>query len=315
VLWDDLAAGYVADPITPYFKPEYARAASLAAGPKREGIWFEKYGSGPYPSMLPVIPTGSEGELLSPLDSVVGALPPNYNPATEFVKSWVLGDGGPVEASWWNSSSYPFSVMHVLAVTRPAKFFALFADRDLYKYSTEFDQYLYNGRYRLDANGIQVYGDGTSKASFINWIVDYNQQTGLISTANLTRDLESLDVRLCYRVGAFTDKQYLKVYTEKSSPNSLNSSLLLPDESYSLMLYKNQPFERILYSSVIFQVVDNGYAVYGYSINAPYFNTLVSKTYGTKIYPQSANETSNLLTRVEPLLTPALLRSRYLHEN
>jgi hypothetical protein len=91
VLWDDLAAGYVADPVTPYFKPEFARAASLVAGPKREGIWYDKYGSGPYPSMLPVIPTGSEGEILSPLNSVVGALPPNYNPATEFVKSWVLG--------------------------------------------------------------------------------------------------------------------------------------------------------------------------------------------------------------------------------
>jgi len=38
------------------------------------------------------------------------------------------------------------------------------------------------------------------------------------------------------------------------------------------------------------------------------------KSYDTKIYPQSVNESSNLLTRIEPLLTPALLKSRYLHE-
>ena len=254
VLWDDLAAGKVANPAGEYYLPQYAR-----------------------PQLTEIIPTGSEGELLSPFDSVIG----QYD-SSQFQKSWAVGDEGPVEYSWRKSSSYPFALMRLYALTRPAEFFSLFADRDLYKFDTDYNQYLYNGRYRLDANGVQVYGDGVSKASFINWIVDYNQQTGLHSTENLTTDLESLDVRLCYRVGAFTDKQYLKIYTEKSSPNSLNSSLLLPDESYSLMLYKNQPFERVTYSSVIFQVVDNGYAVYGYSITAPYFNTLVSKTYGTK---------------------------------
>jgi hypothetical protein len=50
------------------------------------------------PGLTTVIPTGTEGELLSPFDSVVGT----YNDQT-FRKSWALGDGGPVEASWWNS--------------------------------------------------------------------------------------------------------------------------------------------------------------------------------------------------------------------
>jgi hypothetical protein len=59
--------------------------------------------------------------------------------------------------------------------------------------------------------------------------------------------------------------------------------LLLPDESYNLLLYKNQPFERTVYSSVIVQVVDGGYAVYGYSITTPYFEILASRTSGTKI--------------------------------
>jgi hypothetical protein len=262
VLWDDLAAGKVADPAGAYYLPQYAR-----------------------PRLTEIIPVGSEGELLSPFSSVVGL----YD-TSQFQKSWSIGDGGPVEYSWTTSSSYPFAVMRLFALTRPAEFFSLFADRDLYKFDTDFNQYLYNGRYRLDANGVQVYGDGTSKASFIDWIVDYNQQTGLHSTENLTKDLESLDVRLCYRVGAFTDKQYLKIYTEKSSPNSLNSSLLLPDESYSLLLYKNQPFERISYSSVILQVVDNGYAIYGYSITSPFFNILVSKTYGIKTTIEAGGE-------------------------
>ena len=257
VLWDDLQAGYVADPIAPYYLEKYTRSG-----------------------LTDVIPTGSEGDLLSPLGSIVGHTQTNVNLSTTFVKSWALGDGGPVEASWWNSSAYPFSVMHVLAVTRPAKFFALFADRDLYKYNVDYDQYLYNNRYRLDANGIEVYGNGVSKASYINWIVDYNRQTGIDSTDLLTADLKSLDVRLCYRMASFSDKQYIKLFTEKSSPNSTNTALMIPDESYDILLYKNQPFDQVRYSSVAIQKVANGYAVFGYGNSQPYFNILQSQAVG-----------------------------------
>lgn len=257
VLWDDLELGYVADPIAPYYLEQYAR-----------------------PGLTQVIPTGSEGDLLSPLNSVVGYIPPNVNPSAQFQKSWTIGDGGPVEASWWNSSAYPFSVMRVLAVTRPAKFFALFADRDLYKYNADYDQYLYNNRYRLDANGVEVYGNGTSKASYINWIVDYNRQTGINSTDLLSADLKSLDVRLCYRMASFSDKQYIKLFTEKSSPNSTNTALLIPDESYDILLYKNQPFDQVQYSSVAVQKVSGGYAVFGYGTTQPYFNILQSQSVG-----------------------------------
>jgi hypothetical protein len=81
-------------------------------------------------------------------------------------------------------------------------------------------------------------------------------------------------------VGAFTDKKYLKISAERSTPNSLNTSLQLPDESYQLLLYKDQPFERVVYSSVIIQKVSTGYAVLGYSSTRPYFEILVSRTSG-----------------------------------
>ena len=252
VLWDDMAQGLVADPAGFYVRPEYVR-----------------------PNLQYYIPVGSEGELLPPLDSVVGQYDPNV-----WRKSWVVGDGGPVEAAWWTSSSYPFAVMRLLALTRPAEFFSLFADRDLYRYNTDLGQYLYNDRYRLDANGIEVYGNGTSKASYINWIVDYNQQLGINSTTALQAQLASLDVRLCYRMASFSDKQYMKVYAERSSPDSQNSSLLLPDESYNLSLYKNVPFAYVNYSAVIVQRTDAGYAVLGYSTTNPYFDIFASRSNG-----------------------------------
>ena len=252
VLWDDLAAGLVADPVAPYVIPKYRR-----------------------PGLTDVIPVDSQGQLLPPFYSVMGA----YNPQG-FVKSWTVGDGGPVEASWWTSSSYPFAVMRLLILTRPAEFFSLFADRDLYKYDAELDQYLYNGRYRIQPQNIQVYGNGISKASYINWIVDYNQQLGINSTDALTTDLANLDVRLCYRAAAFVTQQNLAVYLEKGSPQSQNASQLIPPESYNLLLYKNQPFNRINYSAVIVEVVEGGYSVYGYSTTNPYFSILSSKIAG-----------------------------------
>ena len=243
VMWDDLAQGLVRDPAGSYVRPQYAR-----------------------PGLTQVLPTGDQGQLLSPFDSVVA----NYD-SNQFRRSWSLGDGSPVEASWYNSSSYPFAVMRLLALTRPAKFFALFVDRDLYKFDSELGQYLLDQRYRLDANGVEVYGDGVSKASYMDWIVDYTRQTGVNSTERLRTDLANLDVRLCYRMASFSDKQLIQAYTDRATPAGTNNTLLLPDTSYNLVLYKNQPFSRASYSAVIIQNVPGGYAVFGYSTTQPYF--------------------------------------------
>jgi hypothetical protein len=257
VLWDDLEAGLVADPIAPYVLIEYAR-----------------------PGLSKIIPASSEGDLLPPTECVVGLTDP-----TSYQKSWVAGDGGPTEASWWKSSSYPFAIMRLLALTKPAQFFSVFADRDLYRYDTSLGQYLYNGRYRLDANGVQVYGNGTSKASYINWIVDYNRQSGINSTDTLTEELANLDVRLCYRMASFTDAQMLNMFTERAGPSSTNNSLLIPPNSYNILFYKNQPFGSITYSSVVVEQTQLGsggigYTVYGYSNVQPYFEIQVSSPAG-----------------------------------
>jgi hypothetical protein len=253
VLWDDLAAGIIREPGNTRIDPGYVR-----------------------PELLQVLPVGSEGELLDPLQSVIG----NYD-ITSFRRSWTFGDDGPVENAWRTSSAWPFAVMRLLALTKPAKFFSLFSDRDRYVYNDALEQFLWDDRYRLDATKLTpLYGNGVSKASYLDWIIDYNRQLGINSTDNLTITLNNIDVRLCWRVAGFTDKNYLKIYTERSTPGSTNSGLILPDESYQLLLYKNQPFEQVTYSSVIVQKVDTGWAVLGYSTQQPFFNILVSRVAG-----------------------------------
>ena len=254
ILWEDLAAGLDWNDGVPVIRPQYIRS-----------------------ELLEVIPVDSEGNLVSPFVSIVG----NYT-NTLFRRDWKVGDVGPTEFSYRRSSSYPFDLMRILALTKPAKFYNLAVDLDHYKFNEEFNQYLVNDRSHLNISNVEIYGSGTAKTSYINWIVDYEKQVGVDATTNITNLLDQLDVRLVYRLAGFSDKDMLKFYVEKSSANSNNSSLLIPDESYAVLLYDNQPFDRIVYSGVVIQIVDGGYTVFGNSQTNAYFTVSVPVNNGNK---------------------------------
>lgn len=246
ILWEDLEAGFVWNNGDSYVIEALAR-----------------------PGLSKVLPVDSKGENISPFDSILG----NYIPDT-FQRDWQVGDMGPVEFSYRRSSSYPFDLMKIFAISKPAEFFNLCVDLDNYRYSEEFGQYLVDNRSHLRIEDIEVYGTGTPKTSYLNWIVDFEKQLGITATENITKLLDNLDVRLVYRLAGYSDKSYLKFYVEKGTPNSQTASLLLPDESYSVLLYDNQPFDRIAYSGVIVQQTKGGWQVYGNAQNFAFFRTL-----------------------------------------
>lgn len=266
VLWNDLAQGIDYNDGVPIVKSQYVR-----------------------PELLMVLPVNSEGNLLSPFDAIVG----NYT-GKLFKRNWKVGDSGPAEFAYRRSPTWPFDLMKILALTKPAEFFNLGVDLDNYKYSEEFNQYLVNDRRHLIISDIQVYGSGIAKTSYINWIVDYEKQLGVDATTNITSLLDNLDVRLVYRLAGFSDKDLLKFFVEKSVPSSRNASLLIPDESYAVLLYDNQPFDRIIYSGVVVQKTASGFAVYGNSQTKAYFTTLVPVNNGKN----DSVEVENLTVRV-----------------
>lgn len=243
VLWGDLAAGVNWNNGDPVVIPQCVR-----------------------PELLEVIPVDSQGNLLSPFDAIVG----NYNSAT-FRNNWKVGDVAPAEFSYRRSSSWPFDLMKILSLTKPAIFYNLGVDLDNYKYNSEFNQYLVNDRSHLVISEIEIYGSGTAKTSYINWIVDYEKQVGINATQTITDILDNLDVRLIYRLAGFSDKSLLNFYVEKGTPNSRNASLLIPTESYGVLLYDNVPFTKLVYSSVIVQNSATGWKVFGNSQNNAYF--------------------------------------------
>lgn len=249
LMWSEISAGFVWNNGDSYFNLKRVR-----------------------PELLNVLPSSSTGTMLSPFNSVMA----NYNQLT-FDRSWEVGDGSPAESTYLKSSSWPFDLMRVLALTKPAKFFNLFADRDRYKFNSTFNQYLYDNRFHIDPRNLEIYGNETAKHSYINWIVDYVNERGEDGTVAVQTLLKNLDVRLTYNLAGFSSKQYLKFLVEKASPDSKNNSLLLSDDSYSLLLYGNVPEEKITYSSVIIQKTKDGWGVWGNSQNKPYFTTVVSK--------------------------------------
>lgn len=248
-MWQDIARGYVWNNGNSYIEPNRVRTG-----------------------LLEVLPVDSSGNLIAPLDSVVD----NYL-ATTFNRNWIVGDQGPAETSYLRSSSWPFDAMRILALTRPSDFFNLFVDRDLYKFDANMNQYLYDDRYHIDPRDVVVYGNGVSKASYINWVVDYVNQRGVDGTDIVTTTLRNIDVRLTYNLAGFSAKNYLKFLIEKSTPNTQNTSLLIPDNSYAVLLYDNPAAERITYSSVIVQRNERGWVVYGNSQEQNYFTTTIPK--------------------------------------
>ena len=246
ILWQDLENGYDWNNGTP----------RVIEGAKRPGL----------SQILPVDPTG---QLLTPWECIVG----NYD-GNLFQRDWYVGDEGPVELSYRRSSTYPFDYIRIFALMNPAKFFNLCIDLDNYRFSTEFNQYLVNNRGHLILDNVAIYGNGTAKTSFINWIVDYQKQQGVNATDNMESLLYNLDVRLVYRLAGFSDKTMLKFFVEKATPTATNTSLLIPDANYKVLLYDNQPFDQLIYTSVIVQIVPEGYKIYGNSQKNAYFTVL-----------------------------------------
>ena len=249
VLWEDLEAGRIKDPSNTRIDTRYARA-----------------------NLTDVIPVDTAGNLKSPFEAIVN----NYN-SVDFKKSWVFGDQGPTETAWRRSSSYRFALQRLFALTKPAKYFALNIDRDLYKYDDTIGQYLWDGRYRLNATEVVTQKEDQPKHSYTNWVADYHNNNGC-ECIEISQELARTDVRLCYRMASFTDKSYLKIFTDKSSPDSSNTGLQIPDQNYKLLLHKNMPLAELQFSSVIVQRTADGYSVYGHSKTQPYFEIYRSVT-------------------------------------
>jgi len=268
ILWTDLENGYI------------------AAGP-RQGIdpTFTR------PGLSQFIPVNVNGEPMPP----IGLLTNKYNQST-FNKNWQVGQWSPVETAWRNTSEYPFAFQLLAAVTQPAKYFAVGATINKYKFNEDLQQFLIQDtNYRLTQQDIEVNGyvtlDNTIQrsASYINWIGDYLTTLGILNKGNLLRYIRDYSVQLSYRMAGFSGKNYLKILAEQNSPNSINQSVIIPDSDFAVELNKSTPLNNVRYSAVIIEKLAEGWSVSGYDFNNPYFTVIIPTAKGSNRTVSSLN--------------------------
>ena len=254
LLWQDLAQGYI------------------HAGP-RKGI-DTRYAR---PALLSIIPVDEYGALRSPNQFAVS----NFN-SSDAGRAFSIGNQGPAETAWRRSSDYPFALQRTMALTQPAFYFGSLFDIKTYNRSAKLDQLVIaDSLRRVTPHTIKVHGNNVNgqtqlTAGYLNWIRDYVKNLGQDPVTVIRHRLDNLDVNLGYRVAGYTDKNYIKVLAEQSSPTSTNDSIIVPDENYTVHLNKSSPLKKIIYSAVIIEKTSNGYTVSGYDVANPYFTIIPS---------------------------------------
>ncbi len=263
LLWNDLASGY--DHGTHSASPRYVRTG-----------------------LLDYLPVDVTGQLLSPLQS---GLIDSYA-ASGLDRTWKFGDHAPAETAWRRSAQYPFSVMKLLALTRPAKFFGLFLDNsrlgtnragNIIDTDTLVSQNTRRAKYHLETTVDSITQSTTRyvTAGYQPLIVNYLIRCNLDPAVFFYDKMKDLNVQLSYKLGGFSDKQNLRVLTDSVSPGSTAGSQFIPEENYKVLFRVSNPINTFEYSGVLVEVntatsgdgstLEGGYKVIGYNTIKPYF--------------------------------------------
>jgi len=254
ILWQDLTTGVIREPGKPIVKKDkFAR-----------------------PFLLKNIPVDDSGNLLSPLQA--GLSKGVFTSSTN--NNFIFGDVSPVEAAWRRSSYYPFSVIISAILMSPAKTFGLLLDRSRVSRNIAGQLVYSETNLHIKPTDIlipSVYSSSTriQTAGIVNYIADYI--LNYIFSNNLTEyeiyktNLDTLDVNLTYRVGAFTNKSQFNLLLESKTPLS-TGNVFIPQEDISVFLNTSSPIKKLIYSGVIITKLSTGFEIKGYSKTQPFFN-------------------------------------------
>lgn len=253
LLWDDLEAGHIRQGPRAGIDTFYAR-----------------------PGLSNIIPVDPSGFLLSPAVVIARATNP-----TSAAESWAVGDLGPTEYAWRTSSDWPYAVQLAAGLLKPAVYFSQFIDTYRIYYNTDVNQYLTTDNQHITQTSINFNGNSSNgavvrSAGYLNWVADYLRNLGINPVTKITQLLEKFEVKLSYKMAGFSDKKYLQILAEQSSPTSTNDSVMIPNENYEILLEKSAPVGEVIYSAVIVEKTNGGYSVRGYNLDNPYFNIIPS---------------------------------------
>ena len=266
VLWKDMEIGLVyqhgADS---YINAQYAR-----------------------PGLLNIIPVDEHGLLKSPNEFLVK----DWNQQSAGA-NWRFGDQSPQETAWRRSSDYAFAVQAAWVLARPAEYCNLSLNtKDRIRVS-ELNQIINKktGSRKVD---LQVSGADQYVPGINIWIRDRLTDIGLDVTINFNEIFENYKLNLIYKSSGFTDKSYLQVIADQASPSSQNVGILVPQENYNLVVTKSAPVSVVSYSAIVIQKGSDGFKVYGFDTNRPYF-TIIPRRYSSNFINLKVSNSSAIV--------------------
>ena len=231
ILWDNIEAGFIADPDNPKTDLRYARSG-----------------------MSLHLPVNEFGDLISPLDSNLAS---GFSLITS-KDNYAFGDQGPVETVWRRSSEYPYAVMIALSVLRGAEFIGKFWDRFTIKRNIAGQ--IYNTLSGLKVRPVDLpFADeyineqtNTLSSGLTNFLDEYVAIERFIDFDYYKEIIRGLNVKLSYRLGGFTSKDKIKVLLDSRSPNA-SGTIFLPAENYKVYYNRSAPVDTLNYSGVVIE--------------------------------------------------------------
>ena len=255
------------------------------------------------PGLLKVIPVDENGLLISPEKLFLASF--DFDSTNG---SFQVGDVGPTEAAWRKSSDYPFSLQIGMLLAFPGYYLGTMLDTSRYFYDPELKQYLHKEvNARITPNNVSVPDDGVISgnivrtAGYLNWIKDYLVGRGIDGTSYIQNMLTGAEVTLAYRMAGFSDKRYINVIADQSSPGSKTVNIVIPDQNYRMVVNKSTPIQRAVYSAVIVERTNIGWTVSGYDLNTPFFTIIPSIATNNAYNIEVLNETATIFNDYQPI--------------
>ena len=255
------------------------------------------------PGLLKLIPVDENGILISPEKLFLASFD-----FTTTQGNFEIGDVGPAEAAWRKSSDFPYSLQIAMALAFPGYYFGSLVDTTRYFYDTELRQYLHKAtNSRISPDNVSVTDDGvisgtvTNTAGYINWLKDYLISKGINGTKYIQDLLTGADITLAYRMAGFSDKRFVDVIADQSSPGSSTVNIVVPDQNYRIILNKSTPIQRAVYSAVIIEKTAIGYSVSGYDLTTPFFTIIPSIVTNNAFNITVINEIATIFNDYQPI--------------
>lgn len=218
------------------------------------------------PDIFRHIPVGEKGELINPLACNLA----DVSDIDTADKNYIFGDGSPLELQWKDTSIYRFSLLRAFILNFPTKFFELGFDISRQtrgncgkiKYNTG----LISTKSIIFPSG-QHESDYVFTSGLVNYIRDYYVDT----YDQYKENIKNIEVRLGSKLAGYTTKEKFNLFFDAKRPSN-NPGMNIPYENYNIILNSSTPIKELFYSAIILKRVPEGFVVFGYNLDIPYFN-------------------------------------------